>query len=157
MQRFAVDRMLGKLAKWLRVLGHDVVYLRQAKDKEVLASLEEGRILVTRDRRAKPWHEYGKVFLVKANNPKEQLREVIQGLNLTLLDNALFSRCLKCNSVLETASREEVWEQVPEYIWLTHLHFRRCKVCGQIYWFGSHSEKMRQQLNEILANLKQNP
>jgi len=148
--------MLGKLAKWLRVLGYDVVYLRQAGDDEILARLREGRVLVTRDRRAEPWHEQGKVFLVKANSPKEQLREVVQGLDLKIVDNSLFSRCLKCNSVLEAASRKDVWEQVPEYIWLTHQQFRRCQDCGQIYWSGSHSERMRRWLNEILVNSKQN-
>ena len=151
MERFAADRMLGKLAKWLRVLGYDVVYLRQARDREILAGLREGRVFLTRDRRAKQWQTQGKVFVVNANDPKEQLREVVQGLGLTKPDSALFSRCLKCNSQLNTIAREKVLQEVPEHIWQTHYQFYRCEDCGQIYWSGSHSERMRRRLEEILA------
>jgi len=151
---FAADRMLGKLAKWVRVLGYDVVYLRQAGDAEIRAKLKEGRILLTRERRAKPWHKQGKVFVVNANNPEGQLREVVLGLDLAILDHALFSRCLQCNSVLETVSREEVREQVPEYTWQTHHQFHQCRDCGRVYWTGSHSERMRQRLDEILGHCK---
>ena len=152
MESFVADRMLGKLAKWLRVLGYDAVYLRQAGTDEILSRLQEGRILLTRDRRADLWREQGKVFLVKANDPKEQLREVVQGLDLTRPESALFSRCLKCNSSLNTVSREQVLEEVPEYIWQTHYQFHRCEGCGQVYWSGSHSERMRRKLEKIFAN-----
>lgn len=151
MERFAADRMLGKLAKWLRVLGYDVVYLRQAADKEVLRQLQVGRTLLTRNRRAELWQQQGKVFVVNANDPKEQLREVVQGLGLRRMAGALFSRCLSCNKLLETVGREEVREQVPEYIWQAQESFYRCEDCRKVYWSGSHSEKMRQRLEEILA------
>ena len=78
MQRFVADRMLGKLAKWLRVLGYDVVYLSRAAEEEILDKLQEGRTLLTRNRRAESWQEEGKVFLVNANDPKKQLREVVK-------------------------------------------------------------------------------
>ncbi len=154
MESFAADRMLGKLAKWLRLLGYDVVYLRQAGDTEILSRLREGRTLLTRDRRAEPWSKQGKVFVVHANDPKEQLREVVEGLGLPKLDFALFSRCLKCNSLLERVNKKEVLEQVPEYVWQTHHRFHRCEDCGQVYWSGSHSERMRQRLAEIFASSK---
>ncbi len=154
MDQFVADRMLGKLAKWLRVLGYDVIYLKQAGDREILAKLREGRILVTKDRRAEAWRMQGKVFVVSANDHEEQLREVVQGLNLPRIDNSLFSRCLKCNVLLETVSREEVYEQVPEYIWQTLHLFRRCEGCGQVYWAGSHSKRMRQKLERIFADYK---
>jgi uncharacterized protein with PIN domain len=144
--------MLGKLAKWLRVLGYDVIYLRQARDAEILASLSEGRVLLTRGRRAETWSKQGSVFVVNANDPKEQLREVVQGLGLAMVDHILFSRCLNCNSLLQTASREEVWERVPEYIWQVHDRFHRCGDCGRFYWTGSHSERMRQLLGRIFAH-----
>jgi uncharacterized protein with PIN domain len=151
MESFVADRMLGKLAKWLRVLGYDVAYLRQAGDAEVLACLREGRILLTRSRRAERWHGQGRVFVVNANDPKEQMREVIQGLHLARTENAFFSRCLSCNSLLKNVSREEVREAVPEYIWQEQQQFHRCSDCGKVYWSGTHSEKMRQLLEEIFA------
>ena len=152
MQRFVADRMLGKLAKWLRVLGFDVVYLRQAADEEIVERLREGRIFLTRGRRAGPWRQSDKVFVVHANEPKKQLREVVQGLRLDMIDAELFSRCLSCNCLLDTVNREEVRAEVPDYIYQTQSQFHRCCDCGKIYWPGSHSEKMRQQLEEILAN-----
>ena len=152
MERFAADRMLGKLAKWLRVLGLDVVYLRQAANSEILARLGEGRILLTRNRRAEPWRQHGKVFLVYANDPKEQLREVVHGLRLPKEEVSLFSRCLRCNRRLITVSRNQVREEVPEYIWQTHQRFYRCEDCHKVFWSGSHSDRMRRLLREILAD-----
>jgi uncharacterized protein with PIN domain len=152
MQRFVADRMLGKLAKWLRVFGYDVVYLRQGADEEIQGLLSEGRIFLTRNRRAGPWQQLGKVFVVHANDPKKQLREVIQGLDLAVIDSELFSRCLSCNCLLEAISREDVGAEVPDYIYQTQRQFHRCRDCGKVYWSGSHSEKMRQQLEEILAD-----
>ena len=154
MQRFVADRMLGKLAKWLRVLGYDVVYLSKAAEEEILDKLQEGRTLLTRNRRAELWQEEGRVFLVNANDPKKQLREVVKGLGLEKSDNDLFSRCLNCNCPLEVTRREEVREEVPEYIYQTQNQFYRCSDCGKVYWSGSHSRRMRQQLEEILEDLK---
>ena len=152
MKRFVADRMLGKLAKRLRVFGYDVVYLRQAGDEEIVEQLEEGRIFLTRNRRGGTWQQLGKVFVVHANEPKKQLREVVQGLRLTLIDAELFSRCLSCNCLLDTVSREEVRTEVPDYIYQTQSQFHRCCDCGKVYWPGSHSEKMRRQLGEILED-----
>jgi uncharacterized protein with PIN domain len=152
MQRFVADRMLGKLAKWLRVFGYDVVYLRQGADEEIEERLREGRIFLTRNRRAESWQHLGKVFVVHANEPKKQLREVVQGLGLAVIGAELFSRCLSCNCLLQTVSRKDVRAEVPDYIYQTQRQFHRCGDCGKVYWSGSHSEKMRQQLEEILAN-----
>lgn len=152
MQRFVVDRMLGKLAKWLRVLGYDVVYLSKASEEEIFEKLHEGRTLLTRDRRARLWHGKGRVFVVKNNDPRIQLREVVKGLRLPQVDSAIFSRCLDCNCPLETLKREEVRAEVPDYIYQEQKEFHRCGGCGKVYWHGSHAVRMRQQLKEILEN-----
>jgi hypothetical protein len=151
MERFIADRMLGKLAKWLRVLGYDVLYLRQGRDEEILEGLREGRILLTRDRRAGPWHGRGRVVVVEANKPETQLRELVAQLGLTMEETVFLSRCIECNRVLSAVSREEVRDEVPEYIWQTHGSFQRCADCGRVYWSGSHAEKMRGTLREIFA------
>lgn len=150
MQRFVADRMLGKLAKWLRVLGCDVVYLKGAAEEEILEKLQEGRTLLTRNRRARSWQGKGRVFVVKDNDPKIQLREVVKGLGLRDLEDAIFSRCLSCNNPLDKVGRDEVRQEVPEYIYQTQKEFHRCNNCGRIYWPGSHAVRMRQQLREIL-------
>jgi uncharacterized protein with PIN domain len=152
MQRFVADRMLGKLAKWLRVLGYDVVYLKKAAEKEILENLQAGRTLLTRNRRAQWWQGKGRVFLVKDNDPKIQLREVVKGLRLVEADGAIFSRCLNCNRPLDAVMREEVREEVPDYIYQRQKEFHRCIDCGKVYWHGSHAVRMRQQLREILED-----
>jgi uncharacterized protein with PIN domain len=152
MQRFVADRMLGKLAKWLRVLGYDVVYLRNASEGEILQNLQEGRTLLTRNRRAQKWHGKGNVFIVEDNDPKIQLREVVKGLGLPELDAAVLSRCLSCNRTLEAVRREAVREEVPDYIYQRQEEFFRCSDCGKVYWHGSHAARMRQQLRKILEN-----
>jgi len=152
MQRFVADRMLGKLAKWLRVLGYDVVYLKKAAQKEILENLQAGRTLLTRNRRAQSWQGKGRVFLVKDNDPKIQLREVVKGLRLVEADGAIFSRCLNCNRPLDAVRREEVREEVPDYIYQRQKEFHRCIDCGKVYWHGSHAVRMRQQLKEILED-----
>jgi uncharacterized protein with PIN domain len=144
--------MLGKLAKWLRVLGYDVVYLKRADEEEILEKLQEGRTLLTRNRRARSWHGKGRIFVVNDNDPQIQLREVLKGLRLPELDSALFSRCLSCNYPLDQVRRDEVREEVPEYIYQTQEEFYRCGDCAKVYWHGSHAVRMRQQLKEILEN-----
>ena len=152
MQRFVADRMLGKLAKWLRVLGYDVVYLRKASEGEILRNLQEGRTLLTRNRRAQKWRGKGNLFVVEDNDPKIQLRQVVKGLGLPELDAVIFSRCLICNRTLDPVRRETVREEVPDYIYQKHEEFYRCSDCGKVYWHGSHAARMRQQLREILEN-----
>ncbi|MCG6982634.1 MAG: Mut7-C RNAse domain-containing protein [Deltaproteobacteria bacterium] len=152
MQRFVADRMLGKLAKWLRVLGYDVVYLRKASEGEILQKLQAGRTLLTRNRRAQKWRGKGNVFIVKGNDPKIQLREVVKGLGLPELDAVIFSRCLGCNRTLDPVKRETVREEVPDYIYQKHEEFYRCNDCGKVYWHGSHAVRMRQQLQKMLED-----
>jgi hypothetical protein len=136
----------------LRVLGCDVVYLKRADEEEILEKLQEGWTLLTRNRRARSWQGKGRVFVVKDNDPKLQLREVVKSFGLRELDDAIFSRCLNCNHPLDEVRREEVREEVPEYIYQTQREFHRCKDCGKIYWPGSHAVRMRQQLKEILED-----
>jgi uncharacterized protein with PIN domain len=152
MQRFVADRMLGKLAKWLRVLGYDVVYLKKAAEEEILQNLQEGRTLLTRNRRARSWRGKGRVFMVNNDDPKIQLCEVVKGLRLAESDSAMFSRCLNCNRPLAAVRREEVREEVPDYIYQRQKEFHRCSDCGKVYWHGSHALRMRQQLRKILED-----
>ena len=154
MERFLVDRMLGKLAKWLRVLGYDTVYLKRAGDEEILTGLKEGRILITRNRRGHPWLKWGRVLVINANDPQEQLQQVVQQLGMQMVEAALFSRCLECNLVLTQLSKEEALGEVPDYVLQTHSEFWHCPGCRRVFWAGSHSEKMRKRLEEVFVRLR---
>ena len=153
MERFVADRMLGKLARWLRALGYDTLYLGGAGDEVIRRALEEGRILLTRNRRAHPWLRRGRVLVITADDPREQLREVVRQLRLSLAEEALLSRCLACNRPLVTADKEEARGDVPDYVWQTHADFRRCQGCGRVFWSGSHAENMRHRLKADFSDL----
>ena len=148
MERFVVDRMLGKLARWLRVLGYDTLYLGGAGDDIIRRGLAEGRILLTRNRRAHPWLKQGRVVVIETDDPREQLREVVRRLSLPLVDAALLSRCLGCNRTLVTVGKEEVLGEVPDYVWQTETEFRRCQGCKRVFWAGSHADNMRYRLRK---------
>jgi len=152
-EQFVADRMLGKLARWLRVLGHDTLYLGDAGDEVIRRGLDEGRILLTRNRRAHPWLKRGRVVVIKADDPREQLREVVRQLRLSLAEEALLNRCLGCNRPLVTVGKEEVRGDVPEYVWQTHAEFRRCQGCRRVFWSGSHAQNMRHRLKTDFSDL----
>jgi len=153
MERFVADRMLGKLARWLRVLGYDTLYLGSAGDEVIRQELDAGRILLTRNRRAHAWLKRGRVVVIEADNPREQLQEVVRQLRLPLAAEALLNRCLGCNRPLVIVGKEEVRGDVPDYVWQTHAEFRRCQGCRRVFWSGSHAENMRHRLKADLSDL----
>ena len=139
--KFLVDAMLGKLARWLRLLGHDAEYGRDATDNELLArAAEEDRLLLTADvelyRRARL--RGLRAFLVKGSSEEERLAELSAGLGIELEVDMSASRCPKCNSPVVEVPKEAVRGLVPEGSWRRHQRFWRCTSCGQVYWQGSH-------------------
>jgi len=131
--RIWVEPMLGRLARWLRLLGHDAP-LRRGDWPRLLP----GEALITR-RRALAGRP-GVVF-VTSDHLEEQLAQVMAELGLKLEPAHLFTRCLDCNQPVEPASREQVQGLVPEYILHTAEAFSRCPACGKIYWPGSHGRR----------------
>jgi len=143
-QRFAVDRMLGRLARWLRVLGHDVAYGPRLGGRELVAcARREGRMVLTRDTRlcrdAAPPH-----LLVASDDFREQLREVAAAVPLG--PARLLARCLDCNSMLEDVERAAAERRVPPFVWSTHDRFLRCPRCDRFYWPATHRASMLREL-----------
>lgn len=149
--KFAADRMLGKLAKWLRFLGYDTTYSNDLSEDEYLAQVNEGRILLTRDTRLKRKVAKDKLVFVRDNDPKVQLQELISGLRLRPEPKRFFTRCTLCNEVLEPTEGADVYGRVPDYIWTAHDRFSRCDRCGKLYWEGSHLERNRKEIMRLLA------
>ena len=140
---FIADRTVGKLAKWLRILGYDTVYWRSDDLRGLLRrARNEGRILITKD--AKLYKDTGslKALLIHEDNPFLQLQEVVRFFRIPVKKEMLFSRCLICNAPLEAIDAEEAKEEVPEYIYRTHQEFSRCPSCRKIYWAGTHYDHM---------------
>ncbi len=153
--RFVVDVMLGRLAKWLRLLGYDTVYTDIANLSSLQTYLYQGFIVITR-RRNWPQH-LGKeisysssVLILSSNDSFEQLSEVINKLSLRPLPERFCSRCIRCNSILEIKTKEEVIGKVPEYIWHTHQIFKQCPTCKRIYWSGTHPQRALEYLKRYL-------
>jgi hypothetical protein len=149
--RFVADSMLGRLAKWLRALGFDVVYHPFADDRELVAwARERAAILLTRDTGLAKTAGVQIIFITD-DHLEKQLQQVVSEAPLDLRQAAPLTRCTVCNEALVTATREEVRDQVPPYVYLTRERYARCPGCGRIYWEGTHVGRMRARLAELLA------
>ena len=150
--RFAADRMLGKLAKWLRVMGEDVIYgAHLAGYGLIRAARTENRLILTRDRGIKK-KQPPDFLLIESDRYREQVRQVIRACNLDPLAKA-FTRCLECNAVLERREKASVETMVPPYVFSTQEKFSFCPECQRIYWPATHHENMLAELR-IIGGLK---
>jgi len=142
--RFVADAMLGRLAKWLRILGYDTLY-NAALDDPALVRLAraEGRILLTRDTGLAQRRGVRLVW-IEREDLAGQLDQLGRELGLTAV--APFTRCPVCNALLEPTPKYRAWGQVPTYVFATQNEFRRCPSCQRFYWRGTHWERMRELL-----------
>lgn len=140
--RFVVDVNLGQLARYLRLLGLDVVYRNSFTDREVAqVASEDRRIVLTRDRALLQHKIITHGYFVRAVKPREQVKEILARLDL-YRELRPFTRCLRCNGELEDADKETVLHQLEPKTRKYYERFRRCKSCGQAYWKGSHFKRM---------------
>ena len=148
--RFFADVMLGRLAKWLRLLGFDTLYFNDITDNRLLRiAKDQGRIILTRDTRLIRIKGIKDYLLINANDTFSQLLEVIDTLKLTHFN--LLSRCVKCNGMLtRILDKNEIKDSVPEFVFLQFTFFLRCSDCGKVYWEGTHPKKFREKLAEVL-------
>jgi uncharacterized protein with PIN domain len=146
--KFAADRMLGRLAKWLRVAGADVIYGAHLTGYGLIrAARAEGRLILTRDRSLKQKQPPPFIFL-ESDRYDDQLRQLIRQCGLKWGDR-LFSRCLLCNSVLQARAKESVQKLVPPYVYSSQERFSWCPACRRIYWPATHQQKMLDALQRI--------
>ena len=151
--RFIADAMLGRLARWLRILGYDTVYEDDIGDAELVRrALDERRAILTRDRGLPEEWRVSDVTVVESEDPLAQLREVAARLRLVKRAR-LFSRCSRCNTPLGEATTEEVRERVPPRVVRERSRFLSCRGCGRVYWEGSHFRHMRDTLEKVLGPL----
>ncbi len=142
--------MLGRLARWLRVLGYDTLYDLTAPDPELVARADaEDRLLLTRDRRLLRELRPRRSLEVKGDAPLEQLRQVVEALAL-VPPSELFTRCLVCNELLTAVTPAEAQRLVPPQSKAAPGPVRRCAGCGRVYWQGSHVRRMRLALERAL-------
>jgi len=145
--RFAVDEMLGSLARWLRIIGYDATYQKDMDDASIIAhASREGRTLLTRDKDlARRMREGG--LYIESDDLSEQLKQVLDTFDLDFKED--LTRCTLCNGELETIGPEEVGEEAPPGALASNDEFYRCKSCGKVYWRGSHWDNILGRLDSI--------
>jgi len=144
--RFVADKTLGRLARWLRILGCDVLYGSNFSGNGLLAAARrEDRVVLTRDRRLAKEREAPAVLRIDSDGFRAQLRQVVEAFAIDPWAD-LFQRCVECNAELHAVAREEVAGRVPEFVLATQRSFRRCSRCGHLYWEATHVERVRREL-----------
>ncbi len=144
--RLAADRMLMRLARWLRLLGADVITDPSLTGAELLKiARADRRVLLTRDKRLRTAAD---VFFVEDNAIRSQLRAAVRRFQLDPRAIAL-TRCSRCNHVLTPVARELVSRRVPPYVFAGHDRFAECEGCGRIYWPQTHPARIHAMLDSI--------
>jgi uncharacterized protein with PIN domain len=149
--------MLGKLAKWLRMLGQDVIYSTQLSDNELLdLAKTECRVLLTKD-----FELYKRAvgrgleaFYVEGKTESDRLAKVAKRYGLTLTVDMDKSHCPICNTKLQAVPKERLKEELEKNTYTYYDQFWKCPNCGQVYWQGAHWKQINNTLNQALIKLK---
>ncbi len=154
--KFFADNNVGKLAKWLRMMGYDTLFFNGSDDSSMIAiALAEGRVILTRDtqimRRRVVTSGQLKAILIQGDEPEQQMRQVIDSLNLDCQFRP-FTICLECNQPLVPRSREQVKDLVPPYVFQTQVQYVECPTCHRIYWRGTHWQAMTEKLKKFMKD-----
>jgi hypothetical protein len=147
---FIADVMLGRLTRWLRLLGFDTLYYHDISDTQIIRiAKEQGRFILTRDTRLIQIKGIKDYLLIRANDSFQQLLDVIRELNLQ--DFHLLSRCVSCNGQLSRLpDKTEIKDAVPDFVFLNFHSFLKCRSCGKIFWEGTHPKLFKEKLSKVL-------
>ena len=147
--RFLADRTLGRLVKWLRIIGYDTAYLPQLSPQGLIhEGRHQGRIILTRDTRVLRQKDAPQILFIHHDLFRDQLEQVIATCHLDPLAR-LFTRCGQCNELLTEVKKEEVRDHVPIYVWQTQSEFRQCPGCRRIFWGATHKEHVIAELRQM--------
>jgi uncharacterized protein len=151
--RFICDDNLGKLARYLRILGFDTSFQEPISDPELLRlAAAEKRCLLTRDHHLlQHTHPYG-ILVLEDDDPLIQLAEVIRSLKLVVMPALLFQRCSRCNEITAPVDKAQTGNHIFPYILKTQNVIRKCSSCGRYYWKGTHYKRMIQELRKAIPD-----
>lgn len=148
--KFITDINLGRLALRLRMLGYDTLFYRGKADRAFLRKAQqENRIVLTRKRDLAKREFSGILLVIESDRVENQLTELSENLSVHPEPGLLFSRCLKCNAMLEKVEKEEVISRVPTYVYENHSRFMICPRCRTVYWPGTHVENARKWIRAL--------
>jgi len=151
--RFIADNNVGKLARWLRLIGYDTLLFKQKDDGQMIKiALSENRVILTKDtqfmNRRLVTNGTLKTIHIKQDDPKLQVQELVETLNLDYHFKP-FSLCLECNRALIARDRQEVQNLVPTHVLETQTQYTECPACHRIYWPGTHWQAMVKKLQDL--------
>ena len=144
--RFACDVMLGKLAKYLRILGFDAVYLKKVDLLDHYEREDDPPYFLTRRRKA---FAYEKTIYIKTENVQEQLKELRDLIKPFVDPDKVLARCINCNLPLAYVKKETIEHRLPEFVFHTYNAFKICPHCQRVYWAGTHTEHMAELIKEV--------
>lgn len=149
MLKFVATGELGRLAKWLRILGYDTEYNPDKNGRElIIKSLKGRRIVLTRDLKMSRFSGI-KVVYLKSDFVEKQIAQLRKEMPLKIDENKFFSICVLCNKPLEDIEKEKVKNNVPEYVYRTQNVFKRCSFCKRVYWKGTHWENVEKFIRNL--------
>lgn len=146
--QFVADDHLGKLARWLRMLGFDVLWRNPVSDKELLAASRD-RTLLTRHRKLVDERRAEEAICIASDRLMEQLKQVITEKNLTVDPARFFTRCALCNHPLKPVDKSAVESRLPDHVRETQTRFYLCEGCDHVYWEGTHVARVLEKLRAI--------
>lgn len=153
---FLADAMLGKLTRWLRLLGVKVLYAKElgvVEDDDIIKKvLEKKAVFLTRDEKlAEKTSGYAPTLLIKSNYLREQLAEFFKAFKMRLPKDVSLAICPLCGGTLRRERKETVRGEVFPRVYARANAFWRCsnKKCRQLYWKGTHVAEIRRLLKAI--------
>lgn len=151
--KFIADNNVGKLARWLRLMGYDALLFKQKDDDRMIkTALREDRVVLTKDAQFMKRHVVtsGKIksIHIECDDPGLQVQRVVNMLKLDYHFKP-FSLCLECNRVLIARDKDEVRTLVPNRVFETQTQYTQCPVCHRVYWPGTHWRAMSKKLQDL--------
>ena len=154
--KFIVDSMLGRLAKWLRIIGYDTIYYPEIDDREFVSiALKKDRFILTRDTLLVKRRNVKDFLLVEGDHFRDQLCFVVKRLKLDP-NVGIFTRCIRCNRPLEIIDKSDIESMVPDYVFASQDIFKMCQTCKKVYWGATHRDRMKEELKTIFK-VRTNP
>jgi len=145
--KFVCDAMLGKLAKYLRILGLDAEYMKDLEELKHYHGRTDAPYFLTRTTRKMT---YEQTIFIRSDKVREQLHEIKEIIRPFIDPDKIMNRCIECNVELINVQKKHIEQKVPEFVFHQYGQFRKCPECGKVYWEGSHAKGMKHLIQEIM-------